>query len=1420
MLFKGIRRKISAVLASVLLFSSLAPTLVWGAAVTPLKDISDSYAQKEILALVDDGVISGYEDGSFQPRKSMSRAELAKIIVLSLGLKENVDKASVFNDVSTTSWYRGFVGALVESSVTQGTSAGTFSPDAKVTREELVVFFIRAFGLETTAAKLPIDAKLADLNEVSDWAKAQVSLAYKIGFVNGIEGKDSSLNFNPKENAERQALARLAYEFKNNKEKLLEKATELTKSSIITSAVSSVSAINSTSIEVTFNQAVSNVDKADFTFDNSLTVSSAELKSGSQTVVVLTTNSQSANTVYKLSYKGKDTGITFTGFASIGGGGGGGGSSNRGATPTAEVLMNQGGTYSNLTLNTAGEYGPLSGTTTITGTLTLNPGEGGEITLRNVQANSIEILSGSSKSIKLKKSKVNFLKVDAKNQTQKVRVESSEGTEVVTTSVYSQAIIEAIDGSLGDITLGSGTSNQTVVLRGSINGTVTVAAANTAIKLEAPTGSPTGKTAIKLLNIEASATISTDANASLEQVNVSAVNTKLELNGPVNIDKVTIAATATGAALSIGSGTNVRSIQANSKVSLSGDATIIGTIAITVGVGGSVSVSDDLKNGLIQFANNAIDAIEAFTEYSNAVEKQILAADIATNNALKVGAAEASLSNYQFLKDAKEKISLLKKYVLEDLEAAKSSVSIQFKAGDDAENVTKDLQLEKTGLYNTTIAWYSTNAAIVSNDGVVKRPSAGEEDVVVALTALIEKQGLSIKKEFNPIKVKALTSTPGVNTGTIKGYVLGADGVPIEQSATVTVEGTVFTAKAGIDGQFIITNVPAGTNYTLTAKLSGFTEGTANKISVLAGETTVLEKPLFLTTGSIGTSRLSFGSYSYTLAEGDRYIDDMDTDKKLFVPILFKDASGKPFTSEEIVNAFYSGLFEISSTVGISLIRGSEIVTSGDFLGQIWIASVDRKGLQRIKISLKEDPSIQAELNVFVGSTRIAQEVRYSKIPNKYMVDNADNEFKIKIYDQYGEEFKFSQFLGRYFFVEMGIKGATSLNNNSNYGFTLSSSDVANPNGNSSARTSKKFKWVPTVAGEEVFATRYVESIGNYEDNRSMTLEDVFDKSFKFTTKNALADSAYIFTIKLYESIPSNFSSASSAGNVRSGSSGGGGGGGVATRVELDTLYTNLEVLDPNKAENQLSYTAYVDNGVNNTLLAVGNYLNAVTDATYVRVNYPKFTKEIKLSATTSDGSFVSIPTNNIVSVTSSNSTVIDATYTKFIAGLTVGTSKMNIVYKTVVGEQKSQQLDVTSKNEPLNITKLKLERHDVSVNKSSLLQRISSGLYVWDTLLGTKLTAVDQFGDEFISDRTPGTYRDDNGNILTDQLIQKYASFLKLTYTISDARTLGGSIDGKVIINSQGQIIYMDPYMYRFTVNIKSPSGIIESIVVVLYNN
>lgn len=232
MLHKSIKKKLSALIVFAMILSIFSTNYVALAAAesnVSLSDIDDSYAQAEIAALVEKDIISGFEDGTFKPTETMTRAQLAKVLVLSLGLKEDAAGAAKFQDVAEKKWFSGYVGALVKSEITQGTSAVAFSPDKSVSREELAVFFIRAFGWEEKAEAVPLDKSLTDLADVSSWAKASVSFAYQIGFIKGIENTDGTFRYNPDGNADRQALARLAYEFVVNKAVYEGKAEQLLK---------------------------------------------------------------------------------------------------------------------------------------------------------------------------------------------------------------------------------------------------------------------------------------------------------------------------------------------------------------------------------------------------------------------------------------------------------------------------------------------------------------------------------------------------------------------------------------------------------------------------------------------------------------------------------------------------------------------------------------------------------------------------------------------------------------------------------------------------------------------------------------------------------------------------------------------------------------------------------------------------------------------------------------------------------------------------------------------------------------------------------------------------------------------------------------------------------------------------------------
>jgi hypothetical protein len=786
MFYRGIRKRVAKLLSTVLVVSSILPSAVFGAEL-PFIDTAGSYAQKEISSLIEDGIISGYEDNSFRPNQAITRAELAKIIVSSMGLAENGAKAAPFADVAEDSWYRGYVGALVESGITQGTSSTQFSPDTQVTREALVVFFVRAFGLEETAKLFSADSAFTDVSDVSDWARPHVALAYRMGFVGGSEDAEGKLRFNPKDNAERQALARLAYEFKTNKLSFVDKARQLaagkssTGADAVSSLIASITAVSNTSIEVAFVSVVTGVNKADFVFDNDLAVVDAALKEGSTTVVVLTTGIQTAGTSYKLTYRGSQTGKVAAGIGGFfgGGGGGGGGSKSTTPAPTVAEQLAAGGTLSDVTIKSSGAYGPADGsgkTTTVTGTLTIDPGPDGEVTLQHINPAKLDVLSGKDESIKLQQTVIKQLRVNAVNNGGRdVRIEAQDDTSVESTEVESQAVLESSSttGKLGTIKLTSAATGKSLTLKGNIDGDVTVEAPGSTVKLAPPSSGNSQPTVIKNLKVGANSTISSGTGTTISQVNVTAPNTRLNLEGAGTISSIQVDSTAGGSMLTIGEGSNVESVQSDTDVTLTGNAEAIAAVNIE----GQVKLDETIKDRVKETATaNAISLIKdlgIFSSYSLELQTKLDHALAAVEKARSYGVGDESLQpEIGKLVSIQQSVDSLK----EEVSSAQKSLEPGYKSGDTAAGVYNDLALPVKGIQGTSITWTSSHAVIDPKSGKVTRPD-GSGNAVVTLTANIYKNGYSLDKTFVVTVVELRTGlSPKLVSAQSNDYHEGIDG--------------------------------------------------------------------------------------------------------------------------------------------------------------------------------------------------------------------------------------------------------------------------------------------------------------------------------------------------------------------------------------------------------------------------------------------------------------------------------------------------------------------------------------------------------------------------------------------------------------------------------------------------------------------
>jgi len=142
-------KSISIVLSLLLLVSTLIPSLTLEVEASgSYFDVKASHDHHDtIMELSNRGVLRGFKDGSFQPEKAVTRGQAAKILAMSLDLDmKNVSNPG-FKDVTKSNEYFGPIAALVEKGIFSGKEDGTFQPNEKLTRAHMAKVISLAYGL-------------------------------------------------------------------------------------------------------------------------------------------------------------------------------------------------------------------------------------------------------------------------------------------------------------------------------------------------------------------------------------------------------------------------------------------------------------------------------------------------------------------------------------------------------------------------------------------------------------------------------------------------------------------------------------------------------------------------------------------------------------------------------------------------------------------------------------------------------------------------------------------------------------------------------------------------------------------------------------------------------------------------------------------------------------------------------------------------------------------------------------------------------------------------------------------------------------------------------------------------------------------------------------------------------------------------
>lgn len=112
------------------------------------------WGYEAVMKLVEEGVLSGYQDGSFKPANPISRAEFAKIIVNGLSLQDVQNMAArSFIDVPADFWAHRYISICASQGFIEGLGDGTFDPDGKITGAQLAAILVRALPGDEAAAE-------------------------------------------------------------------------------------------------------------------------------------------------------------------------------------------------------------------------------------------------------------------------------------------------------------------------------------------------------------------------------------------------------------------------------------------------------------------------------------------------------------------------------------------------------------------------------------------------------------------------------------------------------------------------------------------------------------------------------------------------------------------------------------------------------------------------------------------------------------------------------------------------------------------------------------------------------------------------------------------------------------------------------------------------------------------------------------------------------------------------------------------------------------------------------------------------------------------------------------------------------------------------------------------------------------------
>lgn len=173
-------------------FASEASKPAAAAASVQNADTTGHWAESTLKEWQQQGLISGYEDGSLKPDLKITRAEFTSLVNKSFGFTDIT--AVSYKDIKESDWFYNDISKAAAAAYIKGYQDNTFKPNKPLTREELAVIIASLLQLNSSNPEV----SFTDTAASHTWSKGSIAAVVEAGLMQGYSGK-----FRPQQTATR-----------------------------------------------------------------------------------------------------------------------------------------------------------------------------------------------------------------------------------------------------------------------------------------------------------------------------------------------------------------------------------------------------------------------------------------------------------------------------------------------------------------------------------------------------------------------------------------------------------------------------------------------------------------------------------------------------------------------------------------------------------------------------------------------------------------------------------------------------------------------------------------------------------------------------------------------------------------------------------------------------------------------------------------------------------------------------------------------------------------------------------------------------------------------------------------------------------------------------------------------------------------